>query len=72
MVKKLYREMPAGVPLVWALTRVENAVANAFYAALGFRTMAVLRDFYGKGEDAVMFGIDQERIPDGHQILKKE
>jgi hypothetical protein len=70
LVRRLYRDMPAGVPLVWALTRTENAVANSFYAALGFRAMAVLRDFYGRGEDAVMFGIDRDRIPDGHLLLK--
>jgi hypothetical protein len=38
------------------LTRTDNHIACCFYSSLRFKTLAVLRDFYGQGEDAVMYG----------------
>lgn len=51
-----------GTRLVWAITRIDNLIAQSFYEALGFRVVAVLRQFYQdsphKHADAVMFGKD--------------
>lgn len=62
--------VPPGVRLVWAVTRYTNLIAQEFYEALGFRVVAVLRNFYkdepdGKNvADAIMFGLDI-KLPSG-------
>jgi ribosomal protein S18 acetylase RimI-like enzyme len=50
--------LPKDCRLLWAVTRAENAVAQQFYARLGFRVVAVLYDFYDRHgrSDAVMYG----------------
>jgi ribosomal protein S18 acetylase RimI-like enzyme len=56
LVMELLRRVPMTTQLVWVLTRTDNHIACCFYSSLGFKTLAVLRDFYGQGEDAVMYG----------------
>lgn len=56
--------VPPGCQLVYAITRTTNLIAQEFYEGVGFRVIAVLRNFYKDefGErnvaDAIMFGID--------------
>ncbi len=46
--------------LVWAITRSTNFIAQEFYEAMGFRVVAVLRNFYNDElkdtTDAIMYG----------------
>jgi ribosomal protein S18 acetylase RimI-like enzyme len=52
------------VKLVWAITRTENFIAQQFYEGMGFRIVAVLRNFYKDGHhtvDAIMYGRDIPR-----------
>ncbi len=56
--------LPKRIKLVWAVTRIDNMIAQHFYENLGFRVVAVLREFYRDDErlrgcvDAVMYGLD--------------
>jgi len=56
MVAELLRSLPP-TTIVFAITRADNEIAQQFYEALGFRTVNVLRRFYGadKGVDALMY-----------------
>lgn len=46
-----------GATTLWAITRVENNIAQQFYEALNFEVVGVLRRFYGgEGADAIMYG----------------
>jgi ribosomal protein S18 acetylase RimI-like enzyme len=56
LVLELLRRVPMTTQLVWVLTRTDNHIACCFYSSLRFKPLAVLRDFYGQGEDAVMYG----------------
>jgi ribosomal-protein-alanine N-acetyltransferase len=47
----------AGIELIFLETRATNAVAREFYAARGYRELAVLRRYYGN-EDALRIGKD--------------
>jgi ribosomal-protein-alanine N-acetyltransferase len=47
----------AGIELIFLEARTTNTVARAFYAARGYRELAVLRRYYGS-EDAVRIGKD--------------
>lgn len=61
LVYELLRLIPKDVNLVWAITRTDNLIAQQFYESLGFRVVAILRNFYshdGSKADAVMFGRD--------------
>ena len=62
-------EMPADTKLVYAITRISNGIAKAFYEEMGFRVIGNLWRFYQdespSGEprkyniaDAVMYGRD--------------
>jgi len=42
---------------IFAITRESNHRARKFYAALGFRKVAILGRMYGE-ENAVMYGLD--------------
>ena len=45
--------------LVWAITRIENRVAQEFYTKLRFHVIGVLYEFYDTGcgrVDAIMYG----------------
>jgi len=65
LVTELFNRITDGLEdatLVWAITRSSNFIAQEFYEALGFRVVAVLRNFY-KDEhpdttDAIMYGRD--------------
>lgn len=68
LVTALLKEVPKECPTVYAITRIENEIAQQFYEALGFDRVAVIRRFYkdnpypGKrSADAVMYG----RSPEG-------
>ena len=68
LVERLMKSLPEECHLVFAITRTCNLIAQEFYEALGFRVVAVLRDFYGakSGEgsdvaDAIMFGYNLKR-----------
>lgn len=65
LVYKLYKQVPPGTNLVWAITRASNQIAQLFYEELGFRVVAVLRNFYRMYDregkecvDAIMYGKD--------------
>ena len=47
----------AGIELIFLETRATNAAAREFYAARGYRELAVLRRYYGS-EDALRIGKD--------------
>lgn len=57
MVEELKKRVHPTTRLIWAITRADNEGARKFYAAIGFREMATLPQFYS-GSDAVMYGID--------------
>lgn len=64
LVDKLLKSIPQSVKLVWAITRADNFIAQAFYEELHFRVIGVLRYFYQDGAetvDAVMYGRDIKR-----------
>ena len=46
------------IPIVFAITRHTNWIARQFYVGVGFRFVGFLHNFYGEGNDAVMYGID--------------
>lgn len=48
----------AGVELIFLEARVTNAAARAFYAARGYRELAILQRYYSGREDAVRIGKD--------------
>lgn len=66
LVNRLIDEViPPSVKLVWAITRADNFIAQAFYEELKFRVVAPLRNFYGQKTedgtetvDAIMYGRD--------------
>lgn len=66
MLYSMMRSLPKEVRLVWAITRIENLVAQQFYEGCGFRVIAVLRRFYRDTHDdladAVMFGRDRNSV----------
>lgn len=63
LVEALLRSIPDECPTVYAITRIENEVAQQFYEKLGFDKVAVVRRFYrdtpfpnGKAADAIIYG----------------
>lgn len=56
LVERLLKRLPEET-VVFAITRVENEVAQQFYEALRFDTVNPLRRFYGinRGVDALMY-----------------
>ena len=48
----------AGIELIFLEARVGNAAARAFYAARGYRELAILPRYYSGREDAVRIGKD--------------
>lgn len=57
-------DRPEGVTLVYAITRMSNAIAHQFYEAVGFRILGRLHYFYRDGstkkdwEHGLVFGLD--------------
>lgn len=64
LVQHLFSQFP-DAPLVWAITRGDNEVAQHFYAALRFRVVGVLRRFYGDSDRTADMGIVYGRSPRG-------
>jgi len=48
----------AGIELIFLETRAANAAARGFYAARGYREIAILPRYYSGREDAVRIGKD--------------
>jgi [ribosomal protein S18]-alanine N-acetyltransferase len=48
----------AGIELIFLESRVTNAAARGFYAAHGYRELAVMARYYSGREDAVRMGKD--------------
>jgi len=68
LIETLLKSLPNECYLVYAITRSCNLIAQEFYESVGFRVVAVLRDFYGtKSEtgqdqaDAIMYGYNLKR-----------
>lgn len=59
MVNTLLRRLK-DEDFVWAITRINNCIAQEFYEELGFRVVGVLRNFYRRDDqtrvDAIMYG----------------
>jgi len=55
MVNRLLDRAGEGV-LVFAITRHTNYIAQQFYEDMRFKVIGYLRDFYGNGESALMYG----------------
>lgn len=64
LVQQLCADVAGQTHLVWALTRASNVIAQQFYRALGFRTLARLPHFYAE-EDAVLVGVHPGQIVAG-------
>ncbi|MGA9993658.1 MAG: GNAT family N-acetyltransferase, partial [Thiobacillaceae bacterium] len=47
-----------GIELIFLEARVSNQAARAFYAARGYRELAVIPRYYSGREDAVRIGRD--------------
>lgn len=62
LFKRLLKEIPQGVSLIFAITRLSNTIAHQFYEKLGFRIVGRLHHFYQDGpegtENALMYGLD--------------
>lgn len=59
LVEKLIKEVQGyGVQKLWAITRIENEIAQQWYERLQFHVVGVLRRFYGdaKQADGIMYG----------------
>lgn len=60
LLEHLFKKLPDDITTVYAITRIENEIAQEFYEATNFRVVAVLRRFYNdtnhRGADAIMFG----------------
>ena len=64
LVEKLLQAIEPRTSLIFAVTRISNEVAAQFYAAVGFRILGRLHNFYrdgglpGEVESALVFGLD--------------
>jgi ribosomal-protein-alanine N-acetyltransferase len=48
----------AGIELIFLESRATNAAARGFYAAHGYRELAVMTRYYSGREDAIRMGKD--------------
>ncbi|MDR3386255.1 MAG: GNAT family N-acetyltransferase [Rudaea sp.] len=48
----------AGIEMIFLEARSTNAIARAFYAAHGYRELAMVPNYYSSSEDAVRMGKD--------------
>lgn len=55
LVDTLSQELRGKTPLLFAITRNSNVIAQQFYEGIGFRIIGVLTRFYND-TDAIMYG----------------
>lgn len=61
LIQLLLQQVPGDTAMVYAITRLSNAIAHQFYEACGFRIVGRLHYFYrdaGQYEHALVYGLD--------------